>query len=369
MSTRDKSLFTTTALAVAFAVTTLAGSAFAADMVVKAAPAPAPPPFFIVNDTSVSFTWYLNATNPGVAGSSDTINGGVQGTGNSFSKWVGSATHFDVWSYGTNFFNIDYIQSDKHDPERGVAGARGAAETYAFARSTLSGNAVTGTKMFSSWFFKDISLEYGGDVNTNNDAFSPHVLKFDVGASFTFNLPGTVILGVVTQKEWNHSQFLVVPAPGGLTNQFTGDREFKWIPRLELLVSEPLTFLPWPLTWNSFTGVNFPKGTGTSGQNIACAGAAGCAGGITQWSMLTNETKTEVFADNRLTLDISKLAWGKPGIWDGYVGYRYWYNKFGTDHNNGDFATIGCTQAGSFGCAPGTSVEQTAYIGTTYHFK
>src|SRR3979409_2027566 len=36
MSTRDKSLFTSTALAVAFAVTTLAGSAFAADMQVKA---------------------------------------------------------------------------------------------------------------------------------------------------------------------------------------------------------------------------------------------------------------------------------------------------------------------------------------------
>jgi hypothetical protein len=67
----------------------------------------------------------------------------------------------------------------------------------------------------------------------------------------------------------------------------------------------------------------------------------------------------EVFEDNRLVLDASKLAWGKAGIWDLYVGYRYWYNKFGTDHNAPLFASI----------APGTSVESTAYVGTTYHFK
>jgi len=78
MSTRDTSLFTSTALAVAFAATTLAGSAFAADMQTKAPPMAAAP-FFLVNDTSVSFTWYANATNPGVQGSSDVINGGIPG--------------------------------------------------------------------------------------------------------------------------------------------------------------------------------------------------------------------------------------------------------------------------------------------------
>ncbi len=42
-----------------------------------------------------------------------------------------------------------------------------------------------------------------------------------------------------------------------------------------------------------------------------------------------------------------------------YVGYRYWYNKFGTDHNAVVFSQF----------APGTSIESTAYIGTTFHFK
>ena len=72
-----------------------------------------------------------------------------------------------------------------------------------------------------------------------------------------------------------------------------------------------------------------------------------------------NETKVEVFEDTRLSLDASKVFWGKPGIWDLYGGYRYWYNKFGTNHSDWLFSTV----------APGTSIESTAYVGTTYHFK
>jgi hypothetical protein len=370
MSLRDYSVSVKSlAVAVAFAATSLT-AAYAADMSVM--PTKAPPkelPFFLVNDTSVSFTWYPNATDPGVAGSSGSVQGGVAGQSNSFSKYVATVTHFDVWAYGTNFLNIDYIKSSGADPINGVAGAAGAVEVYGIARSTISGNAVTGTKMFSNFITKDISFEIGGDANTENNQLSPEVRKFDVGANFTINLPGTVLLGVLAQKEWNHNAFLScgVGTQFGACNTggaFTGDREFHWAPHLELLISEPLTFIPLPVTWNSFTGVVFPKGTGVSQANLAAAGS-----GLTVWNVDTAETKTEVFADNRLTLDASKLAWGKPGIWDVYAGYRYWYNKFGTDHNNGNFASIGCTQPGSFGCAPGTSIESTAYVGTTYHFK
>jgi hypothetical protein len=368
MSTSTKSLITSTALVVAFAATTMAGTAFAADMPLKAAAAPAPAPFFIVNDTSVSFTWYPNATDPGVSGGQSSGLGN-NGTGNSFNKYVGSVSHLDVWAYGTNFFNIDYIKSDTKDPIQGIPGAAGAVEVYGFARSTISGNAVAGSKIFSNWVFKDIGFEFGGDANTENNFLAPEVRKLDLGASFTFNLPGTVILGVLAQKEWNHNTFLSCgagsPNGGCLTpGAFTGDREFHWAPRLELLVSEPLAFLPLPLTWNSFTGVTFPKGTGISPANMAAVPS-----GLTVWNVATAETKVEVFEDNRLVLDAGKLAFGKAGIWEAYVGWRYWYNKFGTDHTSGLFASIGCTQQGNFGCSPGTSIESTAYIGTTYHFK
>jgi hypothetical protein len=180
------------------------------------------------------------------------------------------------------------------------------------------------------------------------------------------NLPGTVNVGIYAQKETNHNDFMAVGCAGNFTAPipgctFDGDRVFKWTPHFELLISEPLTFIPQiPLTWNSFTGVTLPKGTGISTANLVALGP-GCAGaGITSPNNLCSDfTKTEVFEDNRLILDAGKLAFNKPGIWETYVGYRYWYNKFGVDHNAALFAIA----------APNTAIESTAYIGTTYHFK
>ena len=121
-------------------------------------------------------------------------------------------------------------------------------------------------------------------------------------------------------------------------------------------ISEPLTFLPdsLPLTWVNILNITGPKGTGISTANCLAVGCFGPAGAFNN-----NETKTEIFEDMRLSLDASKVFWGKPGIWDAYVGYRYWENKFGTNHNAPLFAAI----------APGTSVESSVYLGTTYHFK
>ena len=61
----------------------------------------------------------------------------------------------------------------------------------------------------------------------------------------------------------------------------------------------------------------------------------------------------------------------KSQVWEAYIGDRYWYNKFGTDHSSGLYNIFGCSVPSGigFGCTPGTSIESTAYIGTTYHFK
>ncbi len=253
MSTTSNPLFVSTAALAAFA---WAGSALAADLAVKA-PAPAPTPFFIVNDNSVSFTWYPTATDPGVPGD------GISGHSNAFNKFVGTATHFDVWKYGTNFFNIDIIKSDNNNPVNDQFHPRqtGAVEVYAFERSTLGLNQITNSKMFSSLLFKNIEFEFGGDVNTENDGLGPQKRDIVFGAQFDLNLPGTVNLSVLAYKEWNNNNFWAV---GG----FSGEREFQWIPRLELLIIEPLTFLPYPVSWHNFTGVNFPKGTGISEAHL-----------------------------------------------------------------------------------------------------
>jgi hypothetical protein len=371
MSIRDYAFYLKPAALAAALAATAVGAAAAADMPAKAV---APPPFFLVNDTSVTFTWYPRGTDPGVAGGTDVVPGGISGQGNAFNKWVGSITHFDVWAYGTNFINVDYIVSDTKDPIQGIAGANGSSEFYGFARSTLGLNEILGTKMFSTALTKDVSFVWGGDANTQNNFLAPSVRKIDIGIQFMFNLPGTVALNVVAQKEWNHNTFMASDQTGIINTggpifgpnvftftpgNYTGDRNFIWVPRLELGIIEPLTFIPnIPLTWLNFTNVTFPKGTGISTANLV-------AGGCTQnFNVFVQQncsdfTKTELWEDNRISLDASKLWWGKAGIWDVFAGYRLWYNKFGTDHNAPVFSTY----------APGTSVESTAYLGTTYHFK
>jgi hypothetical protein len=373
---------TSTKSAVLAAAVTVAaiGYANAADMPLKA-PAPVPAvPFFIVNDTSVSFTYFANATDPGISGSSNTVPGGVAGQGNSFARYQGSIDHFDVWQYGTNFIHAEFNQYGAQDPNGGIPGAAGSREFFGFWDGTLGFNELSNSKVFSTWFTKDVSLFFELNGGEQDDFLASQTTKYAPGLQFTLNLPGTVNVAITAMKEFTHNSFDACGLPGyGVTytgangtcvggGEFSGDRDFEWTWKLFTLISEPLTFLPpsLPITWVNILNVTGPKGTGISAANMAALGPYGGLAGTPNAGLDTvrsqlanNETKVEVFEDTRLSLDASKVFWGKPGIWDVYGGYRYWYNKFGTDHNAPLFA-LG---------APGTSIESTAYVGSTYHFK
>jgi hypothetical protein len=352
------------------------GYANAADMPLKAPPPPPAPPFFLVNDTSVSFTYYANATDPGVAGSSAITPGGIAGQSNSFARYQGSLDHFDVWHYGTNLIHAEFDQYGIQDPNEGIPGSAGSREFFGFAQSTLGWNELTNSKTFSNPITKDVSFMFRvtGGVQTN--FLSEETTQYAPGLMFDLNLPGVVEVGIAAYKEFTHNSFDACGAPGfgvsytgavgtcAVGTSFSGDRDFEWTWKLFTFISEPLTFLPpsLPITWINIMNVTGPKGTGISTANCNAVGNGGSCNGLGLFgssAFTNNETKVEVFEDTRLSLDASKVFWGKPGIWDVYGGYRYWYNKFGTNHSAPLFALI----------APGTSIESTAYVGTTYHFK
>ncbi len=339
-------------------------AAFAADMPIKAAPVAAMP-FFIVNDNSVSFTYFPGSTDPGVWGASYNP------------RYQFDMTHFDVNRWGTNFIDFNYQQYGNKDPIQTMYGSQGSAEADALVRNTLSGNAFLGKGFFSNFITKDISLAYGGLFVVVDNFLAPHTHQYDIGATFSLNLPGTVNLSVYAQKETHNNTYNAIcpntfgpffgqPSPNGANGgacSFTGNQEFKWVPHLELAIIEPLTFIPWvPLTFNSFTAVNMPKGTGYSQAQLtglqANGGCVVTTGGNNPNNPCSAESKTEVFSENRIVLDVGKLYWNKAGLWETYVGYRYWYNKFGTDHNAAIFSVL----------SPNTSIESTAFVGTTYHF-
>jgi hypothetical protein len=340
------------------------GAASAAEMPAKAT---APAPFFLVNDNSVSFTYFPGSTDPGVFGA--TYN----------PRYQFDLTHFDVNRWGTNFIDFSYQQYGKKDPIQTMYGASGIQEADLLVRNTLSGNAFLGKDFFKNYVTEDISLAYGGFWNVVDNFLSPATRQYDIGVQFTLNLPGTVNVAVYAQKETGHitQDALCPPIPPGFYNPpggipgpvpagvcaFTGDQSYKWVPELEVAITEPLTFLPtWlPLTWNSFTSVTFPKGTGLSQQNLFALEVANgwcVTGGNNPNNPCSAFTKTEVYSENRLTFDIGQLYWNKPVLWEAFVGYRYWYNKYGTDHNAGLFSAV----------TPNTSIESTAFVGTTYYF-
>jgi hypothetical protein len=360
----------------AAAVTVAAiGYANAADMPVKAPPPPPAPPFFIVNDTSVSFTYYSNATDPGVAGGSNNIAtpGGVSGQGNSFARYQGSLDHFDVWHYGTNLIHAEFDQYGPQDPNGGIPGTAGSREFFGFAQSTLGWNELTNSKTFSNPLTKDVSFMFRVTGGVQDNFLAPQTTQYAPGLMFDLNLPGVVEVGIAAYKEFTHNSFDACGPAGAFSGvtyvgfngtcigggAFSGDRDFEWTWKLFTFISEPLTFLPpsLPITWINIMNVTGPKGTGLTAANCAAIGCAGTTGVGDAFGI--NETKVEVFEDTRLSLDASKVFWGKPGIWDLYGGYRYWYNKFGTNHSDWLFSTV----------APGTSIESTGYVGTTYHFK
>jgi hypothetical protein len=360
------------------------GFAFAADMPVKAPPPAKPVPFFFVNDTSVSFTWFFNATDPGVSGGSDSVPGGIFGEKNTFFRASGEIDHFDVWEYGTNLIHVEADQYSKRDPVEGTPGAQGSREFFAFSRSTIGWNELTHSTMFKNFLVNDIGFEVGGNYGSQTDFLAEETTVGVFGLNFDIAIPkplGTLLVGIMADKEFTFNAFNGCgPAGFGVVNgpaggfggsgppnfntcasgvgSYSGDREFEWTWRLETFYNLPLGGIlgSWADAAHivNIANVIGPKGTGISRANCLAVGCFGPSGAFNN-----NESKTEVFEDVRLSIDTSKIFWGKPGIWDSYVGYRYWYNKFGTNHNAFLFSTI----------APETSVESTAYVGTTYHFK
>lgn len=319
----------TLALAALLAATAT-GAAQAADMPVKAVKAVSPAPFFFVNDNSVSYHYEFLATNPG-AGKTP--------------KNVFSFTHFDVWAYGTNFINIDWLKATSMQTPTGDGGAP-YTEIYGFFRSTFGFNEIFNTKAFSYGPLTNVSLMIGADLNTDNTFLHSAKRSIEAGLTFSFATPykGFLNLSPNIYKEWQHDGFAV--AFGAGTNP-SGNVSFNTTWGFEYLWVQPLAFQPLPLTFKAFGTVHGPKGCGEP-----CGGAV--AQGLTR--------TTEWYAQENLELDAGKLMGYRPGMYSVWAGYRYWVNKFGIQSQQTPAAAGNAS--GNF---TGT-VESTWLLGATVAF-
>lgn len=310
-----------------FALSILGSSvsaAFAADLPSKAAPPVYEPPissFFLFQDTTLSYRHEFTAHEPGV-----TLNGQALGPAPTIPKEIATLTHVDAWAYGTNFLNVDALFSSNADPaapETIPYTGSGAVEIYTVYRGTLSGNALTHSKQFSYGFVKDVSLGFGGDINTKDTLFAPRKRELVAGPQVSFAVPGYLTVEANFYKEWNHNQF-------GSPDTYS---DFRPTAEFEVTYMQPLDKLAGglPLTFSGFTNVVLPKGSGGTGA--------------------FNDTRTEILTSNRLSLDVSKYMGLKTHMVDVFIGDKYWYNKFGVNH-----ATLN------------GAIEHTLFLGTAVHF-
>jgi nucleoside-specific outer membrane channel protein Tsx len=245
-------------------------------------------------------------TSFGVRDGTTISNPGAEKGGRDVNKIIVNLAHFDVWDYGTNFFNVDILFSNANEPANNSSG--GSTEFYAVYRSQLSPDKIFGlnTKFGP---FTAINFEWGGDAEAENTAFAPDKRLIVAGPNFNIGLPaGFVNVGIHVSKEWNNNGLSDCPSAcfvkgGPVSFHPTPEFEIVWLYSLKGLIGIPLDF-------KGFMNIVLPKGNDGFG----------------------GKTVTEVLTRPQLSLDVGSMVYNKPHKPDLYFAVELWDNKFGNDH-------------------------------------
>jgi nucleoside-specific outer membrane channel protein Tsx len=247
------------------------------------------------SDTSIGVRDGLTVSNPGG-------NPGDEKGSRNVNKVIFNVDHFDVWDYGSNFFDVDMLLSNPNEAAYNSSG--GSTEFYAVYRGQLSPDKIFGinTKFGP---ISAINFEFGGDLESENTQFAPNKKLLIAGPNFHFDLPdhGFITLGVHVSKEWNHNGFCAEDCTVA-----GGPVSFHATPEFELVWLYPLGFTGLPLDFRGFMNVVLPKGKDGFGGN----------------------TYTEILARPQITLDVGKMMFNKPHKPDLYFAVELWEHKFGT---------------------------------------
>jgi nucleoside-specific outer membrane channel protein Tsx len=230
-------------------------------------------------------------------------------------KNIINLSHASGYKYGSNFFNVDLLQSDSKDPS--TTGGSGAQEAYVVYRNTLDLGKITG-KDYKWGIVRGWGGTFGFDWNTKNDVGYASKKRMGViGPTVMFDVPGFLNVSLLALFESN--------APVGHPSRYT----YKTHPMLTAAWGIPIGDLP--LSFEGFMNVIAPKGNDEFGVG----------------------TKTETNFDGQIMLDVGRITGGPKGTFKVGLEYQYWKNKFG---NN------------SSGAAGSGAFAKTPMIRAEYHF-
>jgi hypothetical protein len=230
-------------------------------------------------------------------------------------KNIFALTHVDGYKYGSNFFNVDLLESDSKDPS--TVGGSGAQEAYIVYRNTVDLSKVTGGT-YKMGPVRDFGGTFGFDWNTKNDVgYSSKKRMLVLGPTVMFDVPG--FLNVSLLELWESN------APVGHPQRYS----YKTHPMLTGAWGIPIGSLP--LSFEGFMNIIAPKGHDEFGS----------------------QTKTEIDFDAEIMLDVGRVMNGPKNTFKLGFEYQYWKNKFGND---------------SSGPAGSGAFAKTPMIRAEYHF-
>ena len=219
---------------------------------------------------------------------------------NDIEKNILNLTHVSGYKYGSNFFNVDLLLSDKKDPA-GAGSSNGAAEVYIVYRNTLEYGKLTGKPM-KMGPIRDIGAVLGFDANVKTDAgYNSKKRMLVAGPTVMMDVPGFLNISLVALWESNapYNTFTKVSTP-----RYTYDTH----PMLTAAWAIPIP-VGLPLTFEGYANFIASKGKSEFGA----------------------ETAAETNIDMQVMYDLSGLFGAGKNTFKLGVEYQYWKNKFGNN--------------------------------------
>ena len=252
------------------------------------------------NDTFVGYRYSNNFHFPGSAAK--------------VAQNIGSLTTTGGFGLGSYFFNVDYLQSDRNNPEasaNGVngVGTHGADETYSVGHVEWSGSKILHQHL-GFGFIRDLGVTTGYEWGTKDDQFEQRAKMWMLGLTAEFAVPGYWNLTVGARNEQNY-------------NGITGvDLHYKTAWHVDSAWMIPINGAPVPLVFKGFVAVTGPKGG--DGFDVA--------------TNVPEKTTTETLLRTSLLVDVGSLIGHPKALYIG-PGYEYWNHMFGAPSTTGQFDT------------------------------
>jgi nucleoside-specific outer membrane channel protein Tsx len=240
-------------------------------------------------------------------------------------KHVFALTHASGYKYGSNYFNLDMLQSDDKDPGS-LNQSGGAQEAYVVYRHTLDIGALRGEALrFGP--IKGAGLVLGFDWNTKNDVgYNSRKRMLVVGPTVMWDVPGFLSTGIMLIHESNAPSGAFPPI-SNVRGRYTYDNH----PMFSATWGIPI-----PDSWSGgLTGLSFEGYL----NYIAAKGR----------DEVGNPTGAETNLDMQVMYDVG-TRFGQPkNRFRVGVEYQLWNNKFGntaaTTGNQGQRASTPMVRA------------------------